>query len=117
MKKTQGESQRDPATGKLQDQVKGLTRELGVFLIVIATFEIVIPAYKTPSELANTDHLDVKRQVSFISMVSGLIYLSLPGIYLEGLGSTSDSFISKLAGIKSCYNRTGQREVSVKHSN
>ena len=83
------------AIGRVQDQGKGLNRELSTgisqshglamnkkgpirdwpSLIVIAILKIVIPAYKSPSELAfaNTVHPDVKRSVvSFINIVSGL---------------------------------------------
>jgi Reverse transcriptase (RNA-dependent DNA polymerase)/Integrase core domain len=97
--RTQGESQRDLAIGRSKDQRKSLSRELSTGIsqshglamkekgpireLAIPNsyrnFEIVIPAYKSPSELAsaNTDHPDVERRVSFINMVSGLTYADL----------------------------------------
>ena len=99
------------AIGRVQDQGKGLNMELptGISqshglamnqkgpirdwpsLIVIAILKIVIPAYKSPSELAfaNTVHPDVKRSVvSFINIVSGLTYADL----VEDELSTKDTY-------------------------
>jgi hypothetical protein len=99
------------AIGRVQDQGKGLNRELSTgisqshglamnkkgpirdwpSLIVIAILKIVIPAYKSPSELAfaNTVHPDVKRSVvSFINIVSGLTYAGL----VEDELSTKDTY-------------------------